>query len=156
MGEVTDQPPKEVDELPPGKWREKYIRNWLSVMLGRRAWMLQKHQEQNRSVQKVAEMARTGGESTEASAEGDDVGVSVGNETHNHYESTTSRSGLGTVGKAALIAAALGAGPVSAGIGAYIMHQSQQGSPVDSEYEVIHRDQNGNIIDVKPWPGTDP
>ena len=137
--EIVEEPvPKEIEYVAEGGWREKYIKDWLGVKLGRRAWMLQKHQEQHQSVQQIAEMARKGdfsGPTQESGGENgegdDDVAVNVGNETHYHYqnEKTTAGGAAGAIGKAAVIAVALGAGPVGVALGGYMMYRAQQDNP---------------------------
>ena len=71
---------------------------------------------------------------------------------HNH--------GIGAKGVVGVVAAAM-LGPVAmAGLWAMSSMGKQpenpppvQTAPADREYEIIHRDADGNVVDVKPWTG---
>ena len=116
---------KEIPELKKESWREKLERNWFQTRLAHEGMMIGKLREQNKIVQdNIKNMA--GIKSSD-----DEMGdVNIGNETHNHYDSTTtsgvpapkapeSPSGLSPLAKgllgAALLAGGAGAGYMFAG-----------------------------------------
>lgn len=111
---MEEPPPKEVMEVTDKGWRDGYIRKWLSVILGRRAWMLQKHQRQGKAVQRLEDLAATGSYPDKQGGD-DDVGVNVGDVTHHHYPAEKKGNPITTFALAA--AALVGTGGVSAFVG---------------------------------------
>ncbi len=64
------------------------------------------------------------------------------------------RNGFGWKELAVIAAALLGAGHLLTRPDP--SRPPAQTAPADREYEIIHRDQNGNVVDVKPWTGSKP
>ena len=96
--------------------RQKFELDWARMRLGHEGMMLAKIQRQNRIVEHVAAQTRDGkftGGPVPSVPEGEDMGVNVGNETHNHYESKSRP--LGSLGKL-IVAASLLAGGAGAGV----------------------------------------
>jgi hypothetical protein len=96
--------------------REKFLLNWMQTRLAHEGMMLNKILRQNRIVEQLAAQTREGkfsGGQTPSDLEGEDMGVSIGNETHNHYEGGPRPIGL--LGKL-IVAASLLAGGAGAGV----------------------------------------
>jgi len=69
------------------------------------------------------------------------------------------RNGFGWKELAVLTAAGLGAGHFLARpepAASPVSPPAEVGAAENREYEIIHRDQAGDIIDVRPWPGSEP
>ena len=92
-----------------------------------------------------------GGEGKQPGNSGEEMKILVGGDLHVESKQQAKKSNrLAKYAKAA----ALGATLLAAGGGLTAAALSLlQGS---AEYEIIHRDADGNIIDVKPWTGSEP
>lgn len=93
----------------------KFLLNWVRTRLGHEGMMLDKILRQNRIVEQLAAQTRDGkfsGGPIPSVPEGEDMGVAIGNETHNHYHGTKS---LGLVGKLVL-ATSLVLGGIGVGV----------------------------------------
>lgn len=78
------------------EWK-KFLLNWGRLRLGHEGMMLNKILRQNRIVEQLAAQTREGkfsGGQTPSDLEGEDMGVSIGNEIHNHYEGGRKPTGL--------------------------------------------------------------
>lgn len=119
-------------EEQPLSWREKLLKNWMLTRLAHEGAMIDKLQQQQKRMFQVADLALTGKAGEESvSANGDeDMGVSIGNEIHYHYQggdatntapaaAAAPSSGISTLGKTALAAALIGGG----GAGGYVLNQ---------------------------------
>lgn len=96
--------------------RQKFELDWARTRLGHEGMMLEKIQRQNRIVEQLAAQTRDGkftGGPVPSVPEDEDMGVSIGNETHNHYAATP--KSLGSLGKL-IVAASLLAGGAGAGL----------------------------------------
>jgi len=104
--------------------KEKIAPEWAMIRLGHEAMMLDKIQKQNKIVlDNVRSLNSSGGMGGGAGEEGeDDMGVNVGNTTHNHYSTETVQTSQGsTLGKLATAAALLTAGGAGAlGLASYL------------------------------------
>ncbi len=97
--------------------REKFELDWARMRLAHEGMMLEKIQRQNRIVEQLAAQTRDGkftGGPVPSVPEDENMGVSVGNETHNHYGGGETKS-LGSLGKL-IVAASLLAGGAGAGV----------------------------------------
>ena len=105
--------------------REKFLQNWMDTRLSHEGMMLGKIQRQNHIVEQLAAQTRDGnfsGGPVPSVPEDEEMGVSIGNETHNHYQRGRP---LGTLGKL-IVAASLLAG----GAGACVLaNQFLSGDP---------------------------
>ena len=91
MSETNVQQPPDIQEPVQKPWREKLLRNWMFARLGHEGMMLGKIVRQNRMVEDLARCAATGDLSKMGETmDEDDTGVSIGNETHNHYQASQS------------------------------------------------------------------
>jgi hypothetical protein len=98
--------------------RQKFELNWARMRLGHEGMMLEKIQRQNRIVEHLAAQTRDGkftGGPVPSVPEGEDMGVSIGNETHNHYAGAP--KSLGSLGKLVVAASLLAGG---GGVGALV------------------------------------
>jgi hypothetical protein len=113
---TTEKPETE----KPKTWRQKFLRNWMNTRLGHEGMMLDKILRQNRIVEQLAAQTRNGkfsGGPTPSVPEGEDMGVSIGNEIHHHYGSKPQATVKppSVLGKL-LVAASLLAGGAGAGV----------------------------------------
>jgi len=113
---------------------DKFTKNWANIRLGHEALMLDKIQRQNRIVEVVARNTMTGEmEDTEGLPGNDDMGVAIGNEIHNHWQSSApadvATSGPSLASKIApyLATALLAAG--GTGLGAYVLGTPAPSTP---------------------------
>lgn len=75
--------PEPIDDLP---WREKWFKLFMFTRLGHEGMMLDKIQQQTRSVLRLAEQAKTGNFQASPESAEDEMGVSIGNEVHYHVQ----------------------------------------------------------------------
>lgn len=121
--QVTEEAATAAADEPSLPWREKLLRNWAFIRLAHEGLMLEKIAQQQKRVFQVADLAMHGKTTDATSADGDEMGLNIGNESravHYHYTTTptttstttsaASPAELGTLGKAALIAALVGGG----------------------------------------------
>ena len=123
----------------PETWREKLLRHWMQTRLGHEGMMLEKIRRQNRIVEQLAAQTRDGkfsGGAVPSVPEGEDMGVSIGNEVHHHYASEqparTPAKLPGVLGKLA-VAASILAGGAGAGVLATQLWPTDPPAVVDTD-----------------------
>lgn len=109
-------------------WREKFKRQYLQLKMGFEGMMLDKIMKQNAIARDVAIRTANGTigqmQSGEG-AEGDDMGIRIGDEINHHYHSEPQppavNHSIGTLGKVAIAAGLVGAGAVPGAVAAYML-----------------------------------
>jgi hypothetical protein len=114
---------EEIQEEQDRDWKDEYKENWLGAKLGYEGVMLDRVRRQQQTEETLARHARSKAGVVESGGEesGDDMGVSIGNKTFNHYTSsqqqqTETQPGGSSLLQKAVVAAALVAGGGGAGI----------------------------------------
>lgn len=114
-------------EVPDENWKDEVKQKWFELQIAERAWQLDKWDQQQKRVFKLADMAAEGTigkQSTTPDGEDSDVGVSVGNKVYNYYQSSeqnataTAPAAPPTANPAASVASAGSA--VAAGVSKFI------------------------------------
>lgn len=106
-------------------WKEKLKANWADTRLAHEAVALESLQRKDTLVQRLVRKTQNGtlGKETVEPEDAEDMGVAVGNQTHNHYYAADSppKPPTGVLTKAAIGAALLASGAGAALTGAWAL-----------------------------------
>ncbi len=108
---MASELPTDPTQQTPAQFNEEFKENWMNVRLAHEGLMLEEIQKRNLKVHELADAVRTGtvGKASQPSApaaEGEDVGVSIGNKHYHYYQTSQAAQANTTTTEAAPMAAA--------------------------------------------------
>lgn len=162
---ATTEPQTEPQTKAEGVLREKFSQNWADTRLAHEGMMLDKIQRQTQIVEQLAAQTRDGKFSSgevPATPE-DDMGVSIGNEIHNHYPAATppedrppevatptiEAQPVGSLAKWILAASLLLGGATGAGV-AVLINQARSPDPPTTTPHVVDTNTTTDVM----FPGS--